>query len=128
MVYGELLDMRKPRQVQATKRRESSNFRSDKWIENEVVGCQFQDAGHGDLSARIASTEVLWKQVAPVSPFTVVPIKSLLLAPGQSIELNPALFTIPASVKLLDLSGSVVWQWHTDGVPSSFSLSFHGIR
>ena len=44
---GELLSMRKLRPIQATKRQDASDFLSDKWIENEVVGCQFQDARHG---------------------------------------------------------------------------------
>ena len=42
---GEVLDMRKPRQVQAT----TSDFRTDEWIDNEVVGCEFQDVRHGKL-------------------------------------------------------------------------------
>jgi hypothetical protein len=25
----------------------SGDFRSDKWIENEVVGCEFEDVSHG---------------------------------------------------------------------------------
>src|SRR5579872_5052260 len=39
--------MRKPRRVRATKYRESSESRSDKWIDHEVIGCQFQDVRHG---------------------------------------------------------------------------------
>ena len=61
---GELLSMRKPRPIQATKRRDASNFLSDKWIENEVVGCRFQDSRHGKrlrqllerLSSRVGAT------------------------------------------------------------------------
>ena len=56
--------MRKLRPIQATKRRNASDFLSDKWIENEVVGCQFQDARHGkrlrqlleQLSGKVGST------------------------------------------------------------------------
>jgi hypothetical protein len=40
---GEVLGMRKPREVQAT----TSDFRTDEWIDNEVVGCEFQDVRHG---------------------------------------------------------------------------------
>jgi Transposase DNA-binding len=39
--------MRKLRQIRATRRRDASDFLSDKWIEDEAVGCQFQDARHG---------------------------------------------------------------------------------
>jgi hypothetical protein len=56
--------MRKLRPIQATKRRNASDFLSDKWIEDEVVGCQFQDARHGkrlrqlleQLSGKVGST------------------------------------------------------------------------
>src|SRR5271170_7946632 len=39
--------MKKPRRVRATQRQESSESRSDKWIDHEVIGCQFQDVRHG---------------------------------------------------------------------------------
>ena len=40
---GEVLGMRKPRQVQAT----APDFRTDEWLDNEVVACEFQDLRHG---------------------------------------------------------------------------------
>ncbi len=63
-VRGELLSMRKLRPIQATERQDTSDFLSDKWIENEVVGCHFQDARHGkrlrqlleQLSGKVGST------------------------------------------------------------------------
>jgi hypothetical protein len=56
--------MRKLRPIQATKRPNASDFLSDKWIEDEVVGCQFQYARHGNrlrqlleqLSGKVGST------------------------------------------------------------------------
>ncbi len=39
--------MRKPRRVQATECRESSECRPDEWIDNELMGCKFQDVRHG---------------------------------------------------------------------------------
>jgi hypothetical protein len=35
-----------PRRVRGPKRRESSASRSDEWIENELMGCKFQDVRH----------------------------------------------------------------------------------
>ncbi|MGB6690344.1 MAG: transposase DNA-binding-containing protein [Terracidiphilus sp.] len=56
--------MREPRQVRVTKRRELSDSGSDEWIENEVVGCEFEDARHGkrlrqlleQLSGKVGAT------------------------------------------------------------------------
>jgi hypothetical protein len=56
--------MRMPRRVRGPKRRESSASRSDEWIENEVVGCDFEDVRHGkrlrqlleQLSSRVGAT------------------------------------------------------------------------
>lgn len=61
---GELLSMRKLRPIQARERQDTPDFLSDKWIENEVVGCQFQDARHGkrlrqlleQLSGKVGAT------------------------------------------------------------------------
>jgi hypothetical protein len=36
-----------PRRVRAPKRREPSSPRSDEWIDNELMGCKFQDVRHG---------------------------------------------------------------------------------
>ncbi len=57
--------MRNRRQVKGVKRRGSSwDFRTDEWIDNEVVGCEFQDVRHGkrlrqlleQLSGKVGAT------------------------------------------------------------------------
>jgi len=64
-MHGELIAMRKLRQGQSVPRRElSADLRSDEWIDNEVVGCQFEDVRHGkrprqlleQLSHRVSAT------------------------------------------------------------------------
>ena len=46
--YGEVVAMRDQRRVEYVKRWEScAYFRKDEWIDNEVVGSQFQDVRHG---------------------------------------------------------------------------------
>src|ERR1700678_2566862 len=47
-MHGEVIAMRKLRQSQGVQCRESSaDFRSEEWIDNEVVGCEFEDVRHG---------------------------------------------------------------------------------
>lgn len=56
--------MSKPRRVQATECRDSSESRSGEWIDNEVMGCKFQDVRHGkrmrqlleQLSGKVGAT------------------------------------------------------------------------
>ena len=57
--------MRNRRQVEGVDSRDSSvDFRADRWIDNEVVGCEFQDVRHGkrlrqlleQLSGRVGAT------------------------------------------------------------------------
>jgi hypothetical protein len=64
--------MKKPRQVRATERRDSSKSRSDPWIDNEVMGCKFQDVRHSkrmrqlleQLSGKIGATTPWASQVS----------------------------------------------------------------
>ena len=47
-MYGEVIAMRKIREAQGLQFREpSADFRSGEWIDNEVVGCEFEDVRHG---------------------------------------------------------------------------------
>src|ERR1039458_5841557 len=64
-MHGEVIAMKKLRQGQGVQCRESSaDFRSEEWIDNEVVGCEFEDVRHGKrlrqllehLSSRIGAT------------------------------------------------------------------------
>jgi len=64
-MHGEMIAMRKRRQGQGVQGRKSSaDFRPDEWIENEVVGCEFEDVRHGkrlrqlleQLSGRIGAS------------------------------------------------------------------------
>jgi hypothetical protein len=64
-MHGEVIAMRKLRQGQGVQCRESSaDFRSEEWIDNEVVGCEFEDVRHGkrlrqlleQLSSRVGAT------------------------------------------------------------------------
>jgi hypothetical protein len=64
-MHGEMIAMRKLRQGQGVQCRESSaDFRLEEWIDNEVVGCQFEDVRHGkrlrqlleQLSSRVGAT------------------------------------------------------------------------
>ena len=56
--------MKNPRGVRAAQRRDFSGSRSREWIDNEVVGCEFEDVRHGkrlrqlleQFSGRIGST------------------------------------------------------------------------
>ena len=56
--------MRNPRGVRATQRRDFSGSRSKEWIDNEVVGCEFEDVRHRkrlrqmleQFSGRVGST------------------------------------------------------------------------
>lgn len=56
--------MRNPRGVRATQRRDFSESQSREWIDNEVVGCEFEDVRHRkrprhlleQLSGRVGST------------------------------------------------------------------------
>jgi hypothetical protein len=62
---GEVFGMRKRRQVHRKECRKSrTDFRSEEWIDNEVVGCEFQDVRDGkrlrqlleQLSGRVGAT------------------------------------------------------------------------
>jgi hypothetical protein len=64
-MHGEVIAMRKLRQGQGVQYRESSaDFRSEEWIDNKVVGCEFEDVRHGkrlrqllqQLSHRVGAT------------------------------------------------------------------------
>ena len=47
-MHGEVIAMGKLRQGQGVQCRESSaDFRSEEWIDNEVVGFEFEDVRHG---------------------------------------------------------------------------------
>lgn len=56
--------MKNPRGVRAAKRRDFSESRSREWIDNEVVGCEFEDVRHRkrlrqlleQLSGRVGTT------------------------------------------------------------------------
>jgi hypothetical protein len=64
-MHGEVIAMRKLRQGQGVQCQESSaDFRSEDWIDNEMVGCEFEDVRHGkrlrqlleQLSHRVGAT------------------------------------------------------------------------
>jgi hypothetical protein len=64
-MHGEVITMRELRQDQGAQGRElSADFRSEEWIDNEVVGCEFDDVRHGkrlrqlleQLSQRVGAT------------------------------------------------------------------------
>jgi hypothetical protein len=47
-MHGEVIAMRKLQQGQGVQGRESfADFRSEDWIDIEVVGCEFEDVRHG---------------------------------------------------------------------------------
>jgi hypothetical protein len=64
-MHGEVIAMRELRQGQGAQGRElSADFRSEEWIDNEVVGREFDDVRHGkrlrqlleQLSQRVGAT------------------------------------------------------------------------
>ena len=62
-MHGEVIAMRKMRQGQGV-RESFADFRSEEWIDNEVVRCEFEDVRHGkrlrqlleQLSHRVGAT------------------------------------------------------------------------
>lgn len=60
--------MRKLRRVRATECRDSSKSRSDEWIDNEVMGCKFQDVRHGKRMRQLL--EQLSGKIGATTPWT----------------------------------------------------------